>query len=348
MSGYFRLPAATVLALLCLALCAGPVHAQTMPEVVGPELGQLIQNPSKWATDLFNAALVGLGRQATEPLLEALHALLGDSDLISQTPARLSYDNDMVKQLWTTLRGVANSGLAVVAVWGGVNLIVNPHVRAPYHGALELVPRLLVGAVLVNSSLNWGRLAIDANNALCVALGGAGAALPRWGQVLGSEPGQILMSLIGILIYAVMSSLLLGQMLMRLALVDALLVVSPIALLCWVVPQTYGWARLWFTTFFGTVFVQFLQVAVLQLGSGLTQSLVTLLPSVANNPMDGTQHWLASLLLALATLQLARKVPRLMPGYPGVGASTAPQLGMLATRQLFSFMTRTRSGSGRP
>jgi hypothetical protein len=276
-------------------------------------------------------------------MVDFLDGLLGGSgNVINQTPPKLSYDSAVVQNLWKALQLPANAGLAVVTVWGGVNLIVNPHVRAPYHGALELIPRVLVGGLLVNTSLHWGRFAIDANNALCRLLGQA--ALPGWSELLHANPGGVLMNVIGMLIYVVMGALLLGQMLMRLALVDALLVISPIALLCWVVPQTYGWARLWFNTFFGTVFVQFVQVAVLQLGSGLIQGLVTLLPGVAESPLARGSHWLASLLLGISVLQLARKVPRLMPGYPSVGASTAGQLTILATRQLASALNGQRAG----
>ena len=37
----------------------------------------------------------------------------------------------------------------------------------PYHEAMELLPRLVLGALLVNTSLSWAQLAIDLNNALC-------------------------------------------------------------------------------------------------------------------------------------------------------------------------------------
>ena len=55
-------------------------------------------------------------------------------------------------------------------------------------------------------------------------------------------------------------------MLMRLALIDVLLVAAPLGLLCWVLPQTQGWARLWSSTFFTAVFTQFVQVLALKLG----------------------------------------------------------------------------------
>src|SRR5215216_523686 len=98
MNGRLRLPAAGLLALLLVTVCAAPAHAQTLPDVPGPNLGALIEDPSKWATDLFNAALVGLGRRTTDPLVQAVTGVLRSSDVISQTPPRLSYDSDAVKQ----------------------------------------------------------------------------------------------------------------------------------------------------------------------------------------------------------------------------------------------------------
>ena len=49
---------------------------------------------------------------------------------------------------------------------------------SPYHEAMELFPRLVLGALLANTSLSWAQLVIDANNALCQAVGQTG--LPAW------------------------------------------------------------------------------------------------------------------------------------------------------------------------
>lgn len=148
----------------------------------------------------------------------------------------------------------------------------------------------------------------------------------------GGNATGVLLNLVAMAVYLIMGLLLLAQMLMRLALVDALLVVAPLALLCWVLPQTYGWARLWFSTFFGTVFVQSIQVLVLRLGSDLIQYLPTLLQSIGSDPLDAGRVWLMTLLLGVACLQLARKVPRLMPGVPsGIGSATS---GLGSVRQI--------------
>jgi hypothetical protein len=338
------LPAAVVLALAAWAICVGSAQAQSLP-TPSTDAGALLRDPASWATAVFNAALVGLGQDTTTRLAGFFNALLGGGNVINQTPPGLSYDSEVVHRLWGAMRAVANAGLAVVTVLGGANLIVNPHIRAPYHGALELVPRLLVGAVLVNTSLDWGRFAIDVNNALCQALGSA--SMPGWSDLGRADPGGILLNLIAIAIYLFMGMLLLAQMLMRLALVDALLIVAPIALLCWVVPQTNSWARLWFSTFFSAVFVQFVQVVVLQLGTELIQGLAALIPSVAADPIAGGQHWLASLMLGVAVLQLARKIPRLVPGYLGSGADSFGPLRTLLARQVASHVRNQQPSSSR-
>jgi hypothetical protein len=339
------LPAAVALALVTLAISAGSAQAQVQQPAQPPSPGQIFTDPGSVITWAFNAALVNVGSSTTNDLANALGSVLGsDGNVINRTPPELSYGSDVVRRLQGLLRGVANVGLAVAAAFGGINLIVNPHTRAPYHGALELVPRLLVGGVLVNTSLDWGRFAIDANNALCAAIGAG--LMPGWRTMLDIDAGGVLLNLIAIAIYLVMGLLLVGQMLMRLALVDVLLIVAPIGLLCWILPQTQSWARLWFTTFFGTVFVQFVQVAVLQLGTELMQNLATLLPSVVQNPLEGGQHWLATLLLGVAVLQLARRVPRLMPGYPSIGADSWGPVRAVASRQLVSMLGGSRAGGG--
>src|ERR1700730_2100907 len=272
-----------VAALLAVAVAANPAYAQGLPQspLSGPGLGDLLANPGDWATTLFNAALVGLGEKTTNDVVGFMGWLLGNGNIISQTPAGLSYQSEVVGRLWGTTRLIANAALAVVTVWGGVNLMVHPHIRAPYHGALELVPRVLLSAILINTSLNWGHFVIDLNNGLAQTLGSS--SIPAGATPLNPAGGPPLMNLMAMAIYLVMGLLLLGQMLMRLALVDALLVIAPLALLCWVLPQTYGWAPLWVSTFFATVFVQSIQVLVLQLGSELIQNLPTLLPSVGSD-----------------------------------------------------------------
>jgi hypothetical protein len=336
------------MSVLSVALAGQPLLGQVLPPPgsSAPGLVELLSNPAGWLTDMFNSALVSISNKTTGDVVGFMNWLLGSGNVISQTPAALSYDNAAVTTLWGRMCFIGNAALAVVTVWGGANIIVHPHIRAPYHGALELVPRVLLCAIMINTSLYWGRFVIELNNALCQEIGFS-SGLPGLDSLKPQQPdaGGVLLNLIAMAVYLVMGMLLTGQMMMRLALVDALLVLAPLALMCWVLPQTYSWARLWFTTFFGTVFVQAVQVLVLRLGADLIQRLPGVLLSVTSDTAEAGRVWLTTLFLSVAVLQLARKIPRLMPGYPG--GLVAPNAGFSPVRQITSFFSSGNKKGGR-
>jgi len=73
-----------------------------------------------------------------------------------------------------------------------------------------------------------------------------------------------------LLVDTIMAILLLIQQLMRLALVDVLLILAPLAAVLWILPESQAWGRLWGRLFVATVFVQAVQVLTLRLGFNLT------------------------------------------------------------------------------
>ncbi|MCL5107371.1 MAG: hypothetical protein M1401_00560 [Chloroflexi bacterium] len=311
-----------LLTLILLLQLAAPALAQEVPtEPVptatpqppgdppagGPEgLPFTLPDPKQWAAEVFNEVLTNLLRGIAEALRGVIGAVMGSSlNFITQTPPAGSYASPTVQSLWGVIRTIANVGLLLVTAWGGFNLIFREQIGSPYHEALELLPRLVLGALLVNTSLLIGQMAIDANNALSLTVGQA--SLPAWERA--DLATQVLVDIIAALIYLVTSLLLLLQMLMRLALVDALLVVAPLGLLCWVLPQTQGWARLWSSTFCGAVFSQFVQVVVLKLGGSLLTELTKMAPDAA----------LLAVFLGIAVLALTLRIPGLMRGYMGDG-----------------------------
>jgi hypothetical protein len=334
--------APTLTASLAPVLGQHELLGQALPIPLPGPLGELLSNPADWLIDTFNAVVGEIGSRTTADAVAFMNWLLSSGNVVSQTPPALTYDSPVVIDLWTLVRGFANAGLAAVTAWAGINAMIRPHIRAPYHTVLEALPRVVLAAVLVNTSLYWGHFVIDLNNALCGAIGVP--QLPAWGAASGQPSGtNVLLNLVAIGIYLIMGLLLFSQMMMRLALVDVLLVVAPLAVLCWALPQTYGWARLWFNTFFATVFVQFLQVLVLHLGSELITHLPTVFGS-GSDPLDAARLWMATLLLGMAVLQLARKIPRLIPSYAS-GAVLTHDSPMLLLRGIQQLMP-SRGGSG--
>lgn len=288
-----------------------PVISPTIPgpsepsESGGGPFG-LLPDPKEWAAEVFTQVLT----QLLQSINDALAGIVGDVmesplNFITQTPPAGSYNSPTVQTLWNTVRLIANAALALVALWGGFNLMFREQIGAPYHEAMELFPRLALGALLLNTSLSWGQLAIDVNNAMCLAVGET--QLPAWEQA--DLASNLIVDVLAIMIYLVASLLLLLQMLMRLALVDVLLVISPLGLLCWVLPQTHGWARLWASAFFSAVFTQFVQVVTLKLGGSLLTDLTPLTADAA----------LLSVFLGVAVLALTLKIPGLMRSHAGGG-----------------------------
>ena len=104
--------------------------------------------------------------------------------------------------------------------------------------------------------------------------------------------------------YAVVALLLVFQMLTRLALLDLLIVLAPLMMLLWVLPQTRDWTRWWTRLFPLTVFQQAVQVAALRLGSSL---MVELTPGSASDA-------LLTLLLGIAVCWMTLRVPSLLRG----------------------------------
>jgi hypothetical protein len=128
-----------------------------------------------------------------------------------------------------------------------------------------------------------------------------------------------LSGLLMLLVATIMTILLLIQQLMRLALVDVLLILAPLAALLWILPQSQAWGRLWGRLFVATVFAQAVQLLTLRLGFNLTTGLAPLSLGGLLQP-----------LLGIAVLTLVLKIPGLMGGGGAGGNIVASLVGTAA------------------
>ena len=261
-------------------------------------------DPRAWAAAFLDAAVDALGRA----LLGAMRGFtdwalgFGGSSLnfVTRTPEAGTYESTTVRSLWELSRGIANAGLAVIVMWGGFNLMLKQHLRSPYDGVMELLPRVALAALALDLTLEFARLAVDLNNALTAAVGQAG--LPGYEQAGAAQEGIALV--VVALAHAVVALLLVFPMLIRLALLDLLIVLAPVMVLCWVLPQTQGWSRWWAQLLPLTVFQQAVQMVVLRLGSTLAVELTP----------GSTANALLTLMLGIAVLWLTLQVPSLLRG----------------------------------
>jgi len=217
---------------------------------------------------LFSGLLVGLFNQLLAGARDGLAQLIGDTDLIRQTPARWVWDNAAVSTLETALRTVANGTLALILFWLGLTLATRPFLGDAGASPLAGVPRLLLALVLANSAHVWMPQAITLLNAVCVwiwsvAVADSTTLTDLLGRVV--RPDQaFLLAILSLLCLLVILWLYLKNAL-RLALLVVLYVLSPLAQVCWVLPQTQGLFRAWHQLFWSRLAAQLVAVVALKL-----------------------------------------------------------------------------------
>ena len=237
-------------------------------------------------------------------------------DIITGTPPNLTYAHDLVQQAWTVVWAVASAALVVILGWMGLTLIISDHVGRAQAGWREMVPRLVLGLVAAASSLWWCALVIDVADAvsgfIAVSLGvTAGDMLRSTLRTLMTavEAGSVGMALLLAALYMVYGFFVLYvivQMVLRLALIDILLALAPIALGLWILPHTAGWGRHWLRLFMTTVFQQAIQLIALALGFGFLNEVAAI---AAFEPV---QDLVWKLLMSLAFVYMATRVPSLL------------------------------------
>ena len=198
------------------------------------------------------------------------------NDVLTGTPAELTYLHPLVREAWTVVWAVASGALVVILGWMGLSLIVQEHLGRPQAGWRELAPRLMLGLVAAATSLWWCALVIDTADAVSGFI--AASLNVTAGDLLRSSLGTLLtavaagsvgMALLMALLYLVYGFFVLYvlvQMIVRLALIDVLLALAPMAFGLWILPHTAGWGRQWLRLFMTTVFQQAVQLVALALG----------------------------------------------------------------------------------
>ncbi|MDE2988889.1 MAG: hypothetical protein OXT70_12680 [Chloroflexota bacterium] len=238
------------------------------------------------------------------------------SDIITGTPADLTYGHLLVQEAWLAVWVVTSAALAFIIGWIGLSLITQEPLGARQAGWRELIPRLVLGVVAAAASLWWCALVIDVAHAvsgfIAVTLDVTPSDLLRAPvetlitAVEGGSVGLALLLALIYLIYAFFCIYLLVQMVLRLALIDLLLVLAPAAMGLWILPHSSGWSRHWLRLFVTTVFQQAVQLIALALGIGFLSELAPI------GVFEPVRDLIWKLLMSLAFIYLATRVPSML------------------------------------
>ena len=250
----------------------GQDSGRPQPRTVGEGLRRLGDRGGP--RDALRRRGTGVGRGRRQ-LREALQPM---SDILTGTPPDLTYGHWMVQQAWMVVWAITSGALVVILGWMGLSLVMAEHLGRQQVGWREMVPRLVLGLVAAASSLWWCALVLDVADAvsgfIAVELNvnpGDLLRAPLNTFLTAVQAGSVGMAQLLALLYLVYGFFVLYvivQMVLRLALIDILLALAPIALGLWILPHTAGWGRHWLRLFMTTVFQQAVQLIALALGFG--------------------------------------------------------------------------------
>jgi hypothetical protein len=233
------------------------------------------------------------------------------------TPAALTYKNGVVLTGLGWMLGLMDGLIMLILVLGGYQCMIRTILGEPRQEVLAFLLRVLLAAVVANvASLYLIPQLIELNNTLCagsiqvfVHAGTGDFKIPFLGGANWVQ--QPLSWSFFLLLSFVVSLLLILSLLVRLPLFLVCYILAPIGIVLLASDFGRGWGQLWCRLFFYSLFIQFLQVLVVAIGSAFSANFFTL----------GSQGSLSptTLFVGIAALYLAFKLPQILL-MPVVGA----------------------------
>lgn len=266
---------------------------------------QALRDPAGWVVHLVVGVLTHFIDGARHDVESVLQRYLFSTVDTSVSYARAFTDNPPLRHLTFGLALAMDVLLVAVLVIGLLRGIFEHTSYRARYSLKVLLPRLLLAVALVHFSLPLAQMAIDLDNALGQVAAGLGGAMHvdglPWSSSL-SAPLVANMSVTQDIFHAVFVVglvialvLLVLSYVVRYALLSVLIVVSPVAAVCSVLPDTRSYARTWLRLFMVTVFMQAVQLVVLRVAMTLA--------------FDNSGFGLVQTFYGLATLVLMLKVP---------------------------------------
>jgi len=200
-------------------------------------------------------------------LLEANQQIVGFIQDYLGYQQYLFSDNGWLQQWWTGYLLLVN-GLAVLILSlysAGLLWQTGLQVMAARSRLKALVPRLLFGMLLANGIVALVELLLRLNGALCTGLFNSAAVGGAMQQLLpGLQVREgVNINLVLLVLYAIGSTMSAVVIILRLAVINLLTLLAPIAALFWIWPQTQHFFWNWLRELLTWVFCQPLQLLIL-------------------------------------------------------------------------------------
>jgi hypothetical protein len=292
--------------------------AKAIGDAVSTSFGKVLTDvltkslPALIVTSLFTA-IGTIGRWVHDGMSQVFDQV----NVITQTPDSLAFFGlPSVSEMFRGLSGVAFALVGPVVVLAGFGIMARSMMGGTFPELLELLPRLGIALVWVVATPLWFPLALDFTNAVCRVIGGAATPVPGWATVGGFDDTTA--QGVFLLVYSLAGMFLFLQSLIRIAVMNIAVVLTPLAMLCWVVPQWRWLYSIWVRVLVAAFITQILQTLALGMGAGLMASIT------GNVGADSVAAALLTVAIGLATILAAWSLPKQVVGAYGPGL-TLPQ-----------------------
>jgi len=194
---------------------------------------------------------------------------------------------------------VADAALVLIAMWASFRIMWGHGLRSQYTARI-LLPRLMMGALLINFALPLLQMVVAASNTVSHAVQTLVVLddPTSWWAGFAQDPNTGFWDIITTAVLAIGYDALAVAYVVRYAILIVLAITAPIAGLMFTLPETHHLSKQWVTHFTTNLFMQPAQLFVLAIGFALER--------------DGTSP--IHHVFALATLLVAFKVPGALGG----------------------------------
>lgn len=308
------LAAATVVALIFLGPQTASAQAITPPSVTQThtDVNVTVQAPppdpaviADSSMQSFQAIIVQL---IAPTFIKWTRDVLAVSDVVTQTPPDMTYGNGAIRSKAEFLRNIAMAFLGLAVFVLGINITL----RQEYAWG-----RIIMAVCFAATSLYWWQAGIDILNATNRAI-----AAPSVQDIIGphltlpsitANPIEAFGPALLVIVYCIVGLMLILAAWMRIALIDVLIVIGPLALMTMATMESSRFSTAYITTSVGTLFSQVMIVICLSVSPALAAA----------------GSGLASTLIALCILWLAKSAPSLVTGAVRSGGSSAGRIGLI-------------------
>jgi hypothetical protein len=197
-----------------------------------------------------------------------------------------------------------NVALVLLTVWAAYRIMWGHGLRSQYTARI-LLPRLMMGVVLINFSQSLFQVAVDASN----TVSSTAQSFVRlddisvWAANFRHDPNAGALEIITTAALAAAYDVLAVTYLVRYALLIVLAITAPLAGLFFMLPETHHISKMWASQFSTNLLMQPIQLFILSIGFALERDGVT-----------PVHH-----LFALASLLIVFKVPGALGGSEKMG-----------------------------